>query len=84
MSTTNEKTENKPSPRAHYLAEAKARALACIERGDIHEAFISMSSDLSKSELTAGHVGIELGTMQLMAGHLTTAEEMRIFIEGFN
>ena len=43
-----------------------------------------MTSDLNKHEETRGHVGIELGIMELMAGFLDTSERMRRHIEGYN
>lgn len=43
-----------------------------------------MVSDLNKHKETIGHIGIELGTMQMVAGLLKSAHEMRDFIEGFN
>lgn len=43
-----------------------------------------MTSDLGKHEQTENHAGIQLGMMMLMGGRLSTAREMREFIEGFN
>jgi hypothetical protein len=48
------------------------------------QAWASMTSDLQKEESTAGHMGIQLGMMQIMGGMLSTADEMREFIKGFN
>ena len=75
-------TENTPRP-AH-LAWCKERALAYVDLGDLPSAFSSMTSDLGKHPATAGHPGIALGAQLLFAGHLSTAAEMRRFIEGFN
>ena len=70
--------------RAEHLAWCKRRALEYVEAGDIQQAFTSMASDLGKHDETAGHSAIQLGMMMLMGGHLSTATEMRKFINGFN
>ncbi len=70
--------------RAEHLVWAKKRALELVDAGDNTQAFASMVSDLGKHPETEGHVGLELGMMQLMSGHLNTADKMRHFIEGFN
>lgn len=70
--------------RADHLAWCKSRALEYVARGDTQQAFASMGSDLGKHPETTGHVGIELGMMQLLAGQLKSPEAMRQFIEGFN
>ena len=62
----------------------QTRALEYVEAGDAHGAWASMVSDLGKHNETAGHLGIELGIMQLLGGMLNTPEQMRTFIEGFN
>lgn len=70
--------------RAEHLAWCKQRALEYVEAGDIQGAFASMASDLRKHPETANHAGAELGVMLMMAGQLSTASEMRKFVEGFN
>lgn len=70
--------------RADHLAWCKKRALEYVDRGDTNQAFASMTSDLNKHPDTEGHSAIELGFMMLMGGHLSTPDEMRKFIEGFN
>lgn len=70
--------------RAQHLAWCKQRALAELESGNIEDAFASMASDLQKHPETQGHIGIQLGTMQLMGGRLSSPQQMRRFIEGFN
>ncbi len=70
--------------REEHLAWCKKRALEYIDMGDLPQAFASMASDLDKHTRTKGHSGIELGMMLLMIGHLSTPDEMRKFIEGFN
>jgi hypothetical protein len=58
--------------------------LEYVAPGDMASAFASMTSDLGKHEQTENHAGIQLGMMMLMGGRLSTAREMREFIEGFN
>ena len=70
--------------RAEHLAYCKRRALACIDAGEIAQAFASMASDLNAHPKTRNHGALELGMMLLMAGKLSTPVEMRRFIEGFN
>jgi hypothetical protein len=73
---------NEPT-REEHLAWCKERALEYCDIGDAQQAFASMGSDLGKHPETANHAGIRLGMMMLMSGRLSTAEEMRKFIEGF-
>ena len=70
--------------RAEHLEWCKKRALEYCDIGDANQAFTSMGSDLGKHPETANHGAIQLGMMMLMAGQLSTAQEMRKFIEGFN
>jgi hypothetical protein len=76
-------SETKTS-RADHLAWCKQRALECVDRGDVQGAFASMASDLNKHKGTANHIGLQLGLLQMMGGMLSTRDEMRRFIEGFN
>jgi hypothetical protein len=75
--------QNKPS-RSEHLAWCKKRALEYVDAGVLLQAFISMASDLGKHSETQNHSAIKLGTMLIFSGHLSTAHEMRKFIEGFN
>ena len=70
--------------RDEHLAWCKRRALEYVEAGDLVNGFASMASDLEKHPGTQGHIGIQLGLMEMMAGLLTTADQMRRFINGFN
>lgn len=70
--------------RQEHLEWCKKRALEYCDAGDWEQAFASMGSDLRKHPETENHSGIQLGMMMLMAGHLSTPEKMRKFIEGFN
>lgn len=77
-------TTQTETSRADHLAWCKQRALEYVDLGDNPQAFASMASDLNKHSGTQGHSAIQLGTMLLFGGHLSTPEQMRKFIEGFN
>jgi hypothetical protein len=70
--------------REEHLAWCKQRALEYVDNGDLTQAYSSMASDLGKHPDTTGHSGIALGMMLMVGGQLSTAAEMRKFIEGFN
>ena len=70
--------------RADHLAWCKQRALEYCDHNDPEQAFGSMCSDLRKHPETQDHLGLELGMMMKMCGHLNTVAKMREFIEGFN
>jgi len=70
--------------REDHLKWCKQRALQYLECGNITNAWASIASDLQKHSETAGHSGLMLGTMQMMAGGLSSVPEMKKFIEGFN
>lgn len=70
--------------REQHLAWCKERAIRELEHGDISGAYASMASDLGKHPETQGHAAIQLGMMMLMGGQLSSAQDMRRFIDGFN
>lgn len=70
--------------RSEHLAWCKTRAMEYVDQGDLINAFASMTSDLNRHEHTAGHLGVELGMLEMMTGGLSTPDQMRRFIEGFN
>lgn len=70
--------------RQEHMEWCKKRALEYVDAGDCQQAFASMASDLGKHQDTEGHIGIQLGMMQMMSGQLSQPEDMRRFIEGFN
>lgn len=70
--------------RQEHLDWCKTRAMQYVTDGDFSQALSSMVSDLNKHPDTQGHIGIQLGMMQMMSGHLNTAESMARFIDGFN
>lgn len=70
--------------RAEHVAWCKQRALEYVDAGDLQNALASMGSDLNKHPETANHPGIKLGLMLMMTGNLSTRDEMRRHIEGYN
>ena len=70
--------------RAEHVEWCKKRALEYIDIDDVNNALASMCSDLRKHPETEKHAGIELGTMMVMGGHLSSPDKMREFILGFN
>lgn len=68
--------------RAEHVAWCKERALEYVDLGMLSEALSSLFSDLRKHPATADHAAVELGTMLAVTGHMTTAAEVREFIEG--
>lgn len=70
--------------RAEHLQWAKSRALEYVDAGDTTNALASMINDLRKHPETADHPAVELGVMLAMSGNLSTAQQMREFINGFN
>lgn len=69
--------------RSEHMQWSKERAIAALADGPA-SAFSSIASDLQKHPETAGHIGVQLGMMQMMMGQLQDAASMRVFIEGFN
>ena len=67
-----------------YLAWCKQRAIEYVDEGDLTNAMASMVSDLNKHEELRDHPAIQLGMMLTTCGNLSTTEEMRKFILGFN
>lgn len=74
---------DEPSYEEH-LEWCKQRALELCGAGDVPGAWTSFVSDMSKHPKTRQNGGVELGSMLLVAGHNSTPDEMRKFIEGFN
>jgi len=70
--------------RQEHLEWCKERALELCRKGDVLNAFQSLSSDLRKHEETKDHCAIQLGMSLLIGGYLSTKEEMIDFINGFN
>ena len=73
-----------PQSRSEHLEWCKKRALEYVGNDGLQQAFASMGSDLNKHPETEGHIGIQLGMQLMMGNQLSTQDEMRRFIEGFN
>jgi hypothetical protein len=70
--------------RNEHLQWCKDRALEYVKLGDNTQAFASFQSDMTKHPETANHLALELGTMLLISGNLSTTQEMENWIVGFN
>ena len=71
--------------REEHMQWCKERALEYLKNhGDASGAMVSMMSNLRKHPETENHIGIQLGMMEMMAGRLSTPDEVRRFIGGFN
>ena len=70
--------------RQEHLQWCKNRALEYLNHNDIENAFNSFMSDMTKHTETAEHPALHLGLMLRMNGNISTSEEMRKWIEGFN
>lgn len=70
--------------REDHLKFCKQRALEYVDAGNLPGAFSSFNSDMLKHEETANHSALQLGMMLMLAGHLSTATQMRNYINGFN
>ena len=70
--------------RQEHLQWCKDRALEYVKQNDLNNAFASFQSDMTKHPETDGHMALELGTMLLISGNLSTAEQMTDWITGFN
>ena len=70
--------------RTEHLNWCKQRANDYVEQNDLNNAFASFQSDMTKHPETANHLALEMGTMLLLGGHLSTQHQMREWIKGFN
>ena len=70
--------------RNEHLFWCKKRALEYVDKGELQEAFLSMTSDMSKHDQTKTHAALDTMRSMYFGRLLETPEEMRKFIEGFN
>ena len=70
--------------RSEHLEWCKQRANEYIESGDLKGAFASFSSDMRKHNETLNHLALDLGMTLLFSGNLSTPEQMKSWINGFN
>ena len=68
--------------REKHLQWCKGRALGYVD--DAPSAVASMGSDMRKHPETENHIGIQLGTMLLMGGHMNSSAEVEKWVNGFN
>jgi hypothetical protein len=70
--------------RKDHLAWCKKRALECVERDSMTEAYASFHSDMGKHDETKSHIALTMGPMMLIGGQLQTADQMTEWINGSN
>ena len=70
--------------RSEHLEWCKNRALEYVDSGNVQEAFASFLSDMGKHEETSDHLALELGMTLTLSGNLSTENQMRDWIVGFN
>lgn len=70
--------------REEHLQWCKNRALEYLNTNDTKNAFASFQSDMSKHPETSHHLGLEMGTMLLLGGHLSSTQQVEDWIKGFN
>ena len=75
------------STRYEHLQWCKERALEYLKPGpyfSLDNAMASILSDFGKHDETRGHIAGELMMSMRVTGKLSTANEMREFIQGIN
>lgn len=70
--------------RPEHLKWCKQRALEYVDAGDLQQAFASFQSDMTKHPETNGHMALQMGTILLLGGQLSSERQMREWITGFN
>jgi len=70
--------------RTEHLQWCKDRALDYVKQNDMKQAFTSFQSDMTKHPETANHLALQMGTMLLLGGQLSSAHQMSDWITGFN
>jgi len=70
--------------RQEHLDWCKTRAIQILNKGNVTGAYASFVSDMNKHDELKNHIALEMGTMLLFSGNLSTDSEMKNFIEGFN
>lgn len=70
--------------RTEHLKWAKQRALEYSAKGDLHGCMGSFLSDMQKHSELKDHSALELMTMLMFGGALSTKNEVEKFILGFN
>jgi len=70
--------------RTEHLQWCKDRALDYVKQNDMKQAFASFQSDMTKHPETANHLALQMGTMLLLGGQLSSARQMSDWITGCN
>jgi len=70
--------------RKEYIEWCKKRALERVEKGELAEAIVALSNDMSKSSKTIDHPLIDYGMILVIAGYFSTAKQVKEFINTIN
>ena len=70
--------------RKEHLQWCKDRAIEYVDDNDLPQALASFISDMSKHSGTATPLVAEMGMSLTLSGKLSTAHEMKEWINGFN
>jgi hypothetical protein len=70
--------------RADHLQWSKDRAIEYVDNNDNKQAFASFMSDMSKHPELSNHLALEMGMSLLISNNLSTSDQMRNWILGFN
>lgn len=70
--------------RSEHLQWCKDRAMEYVNAGDLKNAFASFQSDMTNHPETQNHVALELGTILLVSGNLSSNQQMTEWILGTN
>lgn len=68
--------------RGRHLHWCKQRAIECINRGELEQAWASFASDMEKHESTRGRLGNDYLLLAMM--YMNSPTQLQRFIEGFN
>ena len=72
------------SKRKEHIEWCKKRALERVEKGELAEAVVALSNDMSKSSKTIDHPLIDYGMILVIAGYFSTAKQVKEFINTIN
>lgn len=70
--------------RKEHLEWCKQRANEYVDQDDLSSAFASFQSDMGKHPETSNHKALEMGTILLVGGCLSSKHQMKEWINGFN
>ena len=70
--------------RHEHLEWCKQRANEYVKQNDLQSAFSSFLSDMGKHAETSNHLALDIGLTLLLSGNLSSQNQMKQWIDGFN